>query len=223
MADHKNQHFVPKAHLRRFVENGGNSISLANIKNGKRIRGAPIKSQCSRPYFYGKDLVLEKNLQDVEGLYDQVVRDLEAEGKSSEENLKTLLLLSLMQFMRAKAMIDSSLQSQKEVFDVAFERDPRQRPANMSTEKAAAQAIGMVKSSWPYYQDLALTLLVNESRYHFFTSDNPSCRFNKFLFNKYGPDFSWGTGSAGACFLMPLTERFALFAYDSDVYAPLNN
>lgn len=55
MAFNKNQHFVPKVHLRPFSLDGENlSISLINLRQMKPIPNAPVKNQCSSDYFYGK-------------------------------------------------------------------------------------------------------------------------------------------------------------------------
>lgn len=63
MSANKNQHYVPQVYLRAFSEdNNGKSISVFLIEAEKEIQRAPIKSQCSSDYFYGEDLVLEKNL-----------------------------------------------------------------------------------------------------------------------------------------------------------------
>ena len=64
MASHKNQHFFPRVFLRAFSQNGlGRAINLYNIDARRGIENAPLKSQCSKSYFYGEDLTLERILQ----------------------------------------------------------------------------------------------------------------------------------------------------------------
>jgi hypothetical protein len=75
MAAHKNQHFVPKVHLRPFSTDADqNAISLFNVKSGQAIHTAPIKHQCAKNYFYGKDGVLESLFVEIEGKYAEGVR-----------------------------------------------------------------------------------------------------------------------------------------------------
>src|SRR5262249_5330903 len=74
MPQNKLQHYVPKCHLRPFcLDSGGSAINLYNIARDRLIEGAPIKGQCARDYFYGKDRVLERALQEPEGAYAAIV------------------------------------------------------------------------------------------------------------------------------------------------------
>src|SRR3546814_20350580 len=78
MAFNKNQHFVPKVHLRPFSLDGENlAISLINLRQMKPIPNAPVKNQCSSDYFYGRDPKLESAINFVENNYGEVVRLLE--------------------------------------------------------------------------------------------------------------------------------------------------
>ena len=52
MADNKNQHYVPRVHLKPFTLDGeGLAINLLNIDRMKPISNAPVKNQCSGDYF----------------------------------------------------------------------------------------------------------------------------------------------------------------------------
>ena len=78
MAFNKNQHFVPKVHLRPFTLDGENmAINLINLTRLAAIENAPVKNQCSRDYFYGKDPKLERAVNFIENHYGDVVRMLE--------------------------------------------------------------------------------------------------------------------------------------------------
>ncbi|WP_107355944.1 DUF4238 domain-containing protein [Rhodopseudomonas palustris] len=68
MPDNKNQHYVPRCLLKPFTLNGdGRSINVFNMARERSIANAPVKSQCSRDYFYGRDdLRSEKVLADLE-------------------------------------------------------------------------------------------------------------------------------------------------------------
>src|SRR5580698_8291171 len=72
----KNQHFVPRCYLRQFAPGRSDKIiNLYNIERDRFIEGAPIKSQCSGDYFYGKDPTLEEGIQMVEGAYSSAVKE----------------------------------------------------------------------------------------------------------------------------------------------------
>lgn len=56
MADNKNQHFVPKGHLKPFsVDGEGKAIHLFNVDAGRAIPNAAVRKQCSHDYLYGRD------------------------------------------------------------------------------------------------------------------------------------------------------------------------
>lgn len=68
MADNKNQHFVPKAHLKPFsVDGEGKAIHLFNLDAGRAIPNAAVRKQCSHDYLYGRDAQLERAIQTIEG------------------------------------------------------------------------------------------------------------------------------------------------------------
>lgn len=76
MAEKKNQHYVPRRYLRNFLPGEKKAICLYNLPSKKARSNASIKHQCSVPYFYGKDLVIENALQDLEGEVARIIRDI---------------------------------------------------------------------------------------------------------------------------------------------------
>jgi hypothetical protein len=60
MPANKSHHYVPKLYLRNFTSaENSKSISLYNIEKNRLVLRAPIKGQCCRDYFYGKDPATE--------------------------------------------------------------------------------------------------------------------------------------------------------------------
>jgi hypothetical protein len=81
MADNKNQHFVPRIHLRPFTVNGdGLAINLFNLDRMKAIPNAPVRNQCSGDYFYGQNKLLENAINFIEDPYGPIVRHLSEGG-----------------------------------------------------------------------------------------------------------------------------------------------
>lgn len=104
MVDRKNQHFVPRALLRPWTKNGANkSISLFNHRSGRGIPAAPVKNQCSRDYFYGRDLRLETWLGRGEGMFADAVRYLPTTDISqSAASLEILRDFAYLQSIRTE-------------------------------------------------------------------------------------------------------------------------
>ena len=73
MSEKKNQHYVPKMHLRNFsVNNNRKIIGLFNFASNKFVGDkAPIESQSSENWYYGKDLKLENALEKIEAKTQQ--------------------------------------------------------------------------------------------------------------------------------------------------------
>ena len=74
----KNNHFVTAELLaREFRSLSDKQVALYNIKSGKTIPGAPIRSQCSRDYFYTKDRRFEDEFGRMEGRQAALLNQLE--------------------------------------------------------------------------------------------------------------------------------------------------
>jgi hypothetical protein len=74
----KNNHFVPRSYLRRFCSASERQIGLYNIRSDREIEGAPIKSQCSRDYFYTKDPAHEDRFSEIEAEQVRLLNEIVA-------------------------------------------------------------------------------------------------------------------------------------------------
>jgi hypothetical protein len=72
----KNNHFVPRSYLRRFCSGSDRQIELYNLKSGRTVEAAPIKTQCSRDYFYTKNPIFEENFNKIEGKQERMLSDI---------------------------------------------------------------------------------------------------------------------------------------------------
>jgi hypothetical protein len=72
----KNNHFVPRSYLQRFCSGSDRQIALYNLKSGRTVEAAPIKSQCSRDYFYTKNPIFEQNFSKIEGEQKRLLSDI---------------------------------------------------------------------------------------------------------------------------------------------------
>jgi hypothetical protein len=94
MPSQKNQHYVPRCALRPFsLDTEGRAINTYILAKQRPVQNAPLKSQCSQDYFYGKDLKAEKALGNLEGHYAQVLSLLTQGNNLSAADEDWLLFL----------------------------------------------------------------------------------------------------------------------------------
>lgn len=216
MAELKNQHFVPKVHLRAFSDaNDGEKrmINLIHISSGRAISRASISDQCAKHYFYGKDLHLERALSDLEGTYAEVIRDVEA-GARSGTSLRFLRDWTFLQYQRTDAARRRSKELHAQM-DAAI--GDSSWKVDTSDKALVALAIQMFTETVGAIEDLKTVIIVNKTDTDFITSDEPAIIFNKWLHQKQNLD-TFGLGNSGLCIYMPLTPRFGVLSYDSNVY-----
>src|SRR5205823_6356153 len=122
MPSHKNQHFVPRCHLKPFTDGArGAAINVFNITSDRGIRNAPVKSQCSKHYFYGRDLEVEKILQEIEGRYSRFIQDITGTGyklKPSDSLLAKRFMF--LQHSRTEMAMRRRAQSFADMQDAVF-------------------------------------------------------------------------------------------------------
>jgi hypothetical protein len=220
MADNKNQHFVPRTHLKPFTLNGeGLAINLFNMKGMKAIPNAPAKNQCSKDYFYGQDPQLERAVQFIEGHYGNAVRHL-ADGGTVRPGVDIVLRRYVYhQFLRTEAAAQASAAMMLAMTDLPGSDFPAPtfgEAVKIATEQAMlhyAEAMGIV-------DDLKMCIVRNATDLPFVTSDNPAVLTNRLHYQRPTPGKrAFGVKTAGALFFLPLTPSlFALF-YDGAVYS----
>lgn len=219
MATNKNQHFVPRCHLRPFTINEGDAaINVFNLDRERFFPNAPVKNQCSGDYFYGKDERLESAIRLVEAGYGSVLRDLRSPARSVNEWHKTVLRrFWLLQYLRTEAASRRSMEMAVEFDAVAgtevmsFKFDIKK--AVHLAMRTYADIIGAV-------DDVKVCLIRNRTRIPFITSDDPAVLTNRwYLEDKRIHGRSFGLQSSGFVALLPLTPRLIFVAYDGDVYS----
>jgi Protein of unknown function (DUF4238) len=219
MATNKNQHFVPRCHLRPFTKDeGGAAINVFNLDRQRFIANAPVKSQCSGDYFYGKDQLLEKAIQTVEGAYGAVLRSVRQPGCQITEGHKTVLRqFWLLQYLRTEAASRRAVEMAAETDKVAgtdsfsFRFDIRQ---------AVQLAMRVYAEMMSVVDDLKVCVVRNRSAVPLVTSDDPAVLTNRwYLEDRRIVGRSFGLQASGLLALLPLTPRLMCVIYDGDVYS----
>lgn len=222
MSKHKSQHFVPRCYLRNFTNDVcSKKISLFNIIKDISVEGAPIKSQCAKPYFYGHD-EFELVLGEIESKYDEYVtrgflKDFNNIIDGFDDFIKFFLLI---QFGRTEAQalkMKSFYALAAELANLPKDYPDRLGLLGVEGHQIARDGIYFALKMQDSVNDLNISYLINNSDTKIITSDDPVVLTNRLYLQKlkFG---NFGVGSAGAIFYMPISPKFAVIMYDSDVY-----
>lgn len=216
MAELKNQHFVPRVHLKNFSDDPGvdkRMINMINVSRDKAIEGASISGQCSKSYFYGPDLRMEKAIGTLEGQYAEIIRQIES-GETATGTVR--LLLPWVHFQHVRT--DSARKRLKTFHDQMRDAiDDANLHWDVTDEELIHDAISLFFRSTDRLADLKVLIIKNGSRRDFVTSDAPAVMFSKWLHQTKSID-CYGLYSSGLCLYTPLSPRSAFLAYDSNVY-----
>jgi uncharacterized protein DUF4238 len=187
----KNNHFVPRSYLVRFKSASEKQVGLFNLKSDLIVETAPIKSQCSRDYFYTKNPVFENEFTNLEGeqirLFSKIIDGKYVPERDSRDHHA---LLNLIMFQAGRTATTADHQDHlanefgKAMMRKQFEKDGRDDmlayldKITISMPDGIIDAIGQHLSMYPLIGDLDVTLFVNESSEEFLTSDHPVAQCN---------------------------------------------
>lgn len=223
MADNKNQHYVPRCHFKPFSLNGdGLAINLYSHALARAVPNAPIRGQCAKSYFYGRDLQLERILQSIEGDYASIVKKILDTGGiltlDERESLKNFAFLQMNRTEAATKKRALAVTALDELAHRGFENS-RREIMNTSHDKMLIDTMATYLDVKDTIADLEVALLYNMTDANFITSDDPAMMLNKVFAQRLGGRPS-GTVSTGAQLIMPISSKFYLICYDPAAYIP---
>jgi hypothetical protein len=226
----KNNHFVPRSYLVRFASKSERQVGLYNLKSGRIIDVAPIRSQCARDYFYTKNPAFEEALSRFEAsqkkLFNKIIEDnwLPAPESLEHHELMSLIMLQAGRTVTAAAHDDHILNEfGKAVLRKQLEKDERNDLLELLPEVRLKVPHGVIEAMarhlpmYPLLGDLEMTLFVNECKEDFITSDHPIALCNN-LPASASRGANIGYSSRGLIILFPLSPRILLFLSDREVY-----
>jgi hypothetical protein len=219
LSDNKNQHFVPRCHFRPFtLAEKGKALNLYNMKQDQCVPNAPVKGQCSRDFFYGEDLKLEKSLQAIEGIYATIIRYLQGGSVPDDGQIWSLRAFAYLQHRRTQAAVDDARIMREGVASQAYSGSEHLRPRLDFSHKAMmVAAMKLYLTTHTYIDDLKCAVGVNTTDMGFVTSDDPVALTNRFFHQRLKNNV-YGIANSGALIYMPLTPRHVLICWDPWCY-----
>ncbi len=220
MPNNKNQHYVPRCLLKPFTLNReGLAINVFNISRRRAIPNAPVKSQCSQDYFYGRDdLRAEKLLANLEGEFTTVLGKLQSGSSADEKDKYWLKLFALIQWRRTAAQLAEMRRYWESMHNAAYAPYPAQKPKDgLSDHDLMMISMQAGVEGIKYIEDLKVSIFRNLSSLEFIISDNPSVLTNRLHLQRWKQN-RFGMSSSGAILSMPLSPELSFVAYDGAAY-----
>jgi Protein of unknown function (DUF4238) len=227
----KNNHFVPRSYLVRFRSASDKQVGLYNLKSGLIVETAPIKSQCSRDYFYTKNPIFESQFAKIEGLHKQLLKKIVDEAYVPQlETPDHHTLLALIMFQAGRTATTAAHQDHlanqfgKAIMRKSFERDGNKEMleyldrVNISMPDGVIDAIGQHLAMYPLIGDLEVTPFENHSKEDFLTSDHPVALCNNLPAQSSPFGANVGFASRGLLILLPLSPHYLFLLSDPEVY-----
>lgn len=228
MADGKNQHFVPQFYLRYFSCADSNKLVCTfHLPSGRYAPHAKIRDHACDDYFYGKDGV-EEALQKFESTVAPTIAGIIASERlpewQSQEHKDLALFVTLQRGRTAEAAAKGNEVMEKMMQALATQgvQSLPDRTKDVGTiagfDSTPRMLLHMAVTHLCAALDLRYRLVRNNTSRPFITSDHPVVAYNQF-YEANVPGFSdTGLQSRGLQLFFPLSPRYLLILYDSDVY-----
>lgn len=223
MAENKKQHYVPQFYM-KFFSNDKIKINMFNLKREIKITDISLKRQCYKDYYYGEDLVLERNLSTWEGLWNKILSDISS--KDNPPNINTpeyfmFIFFILIQNSRTKYSVDSLIELiesiSKEIFDSKNVKKEEFIKQELGIDNVPEYYMSIAVDSYPFLLDLKCKILKNHTSTEFIISDNPIVFYNQLMsFRKTINNV--GTSNKGLQIFFPISPDTSILLYDKDVY-----
>jgi hypothetical protein len=226
----KNNHFVPKSYLKRFRSISDEQVALFNLKSGRTVERAPVKSQCARDYFYTKNPAFEDQFMVLEGkqgaLFDQIAEPKRLPQAGSDDHHA---LLSLIMFQSGRTVTAANQQDHlanefgKAVLQKHLEKEGHKDllaflpQLKISVNDGVIDAIAQHLVMYPLIGDMNVTLFENLTGEDFVTSDHPVTLCNN-LPASAPHGANTGFASRGLIIMFPISPHVLLFLSDAEVY-----
>ncbi len=226
MACNKNQHFVPQFLLRNFaIDDEKRRVNAYAIDAERLISGASIRDQCSKDYFYSKDLEIENILTDSEAFASPIICEMLKSNSlpifRSEQHYKMIIFFLLLG-SRTQYAEEENDELINKMYKLILSKHPEHKgdvdKMRFVQKHSVLQSLLAALESIELAMDLKYKLLFNKTSLPFIICDNPITKYNILL--EYKKSISSGTGIMCKGFIMmcPISPIYQLLFYDSNAY-----
>ena len=223
--ENKKQHYVPQFYLRNFgLDHHKGSINLCLKKDGKIIENAEIRNQAYKNYFYGQDQELEKEFAKFEDIVSKIIRQIIGNKKitQSASELLWIRYFTFFQYQRTLKQADDTNDFINSTIHSIADRDDsikdKVKDLVFGYDKPILFSLKILQKILPETLDLAVKIVINNSKWPFLTSDHPVVLYNQFLERKGKQGGHTGLKTKGLQVFFPLSPRVLLMYYDRNVY-----
>ena len=203
-------------------------MGVFNIAKRKLIPVASIADQASKPWFYGKDLTVERGLQHIESTIAPVLQQLAAGGAVPERRSDHHFAISIFVMLQRErtAAADRGMRYVTDQLGKAYLRHKTDDPEmlkyldqiTLSVDGQLQDAMNQAMSFGPMLWDMKLVILENRSPLPFIASDAPVAVHNQW-FEPVTITSALGYANAGLQVILPLGPWRALLIYDETTYS----
>ncbi|RJX48223.1 hypothetical protein C6380_25695 [Pseudomonas syringae pv. actinidiae] len=231
-AGYANQHYVPRLLLKRFTGPDEINIGLMNALSGEIKPSVPYKPQCAKYYFYGKDLLIEKELGKIENEVRKIIREISSISDPHIERFSRahmlLTIFSVYQYVRTEKALKLVEEVIAKSFSIIKDQTKPQLMLKLAEEANGALSerelsefcdslsISITNPHFTLFEtankiirpsmQLEMKLLINNTNTPFLISDNPLIYMND------------GNEDCFYRMLLPLTPNLLIAFYDGKKY-----
>jgi hypothetical protein len=221
----KNQHFVPKLHLKQFCTN--NLINSYDMITKVFRKDIPYESQCQKAYLYGNNLAIENALGPIENHAANIISTiLSSKSIPAKPTAEYNALLTYVLFQNCRTLY--AREGQQKLLTHFFQSFVKPQMVARGISESDLDGVDMVftapfnnllkqaATAIPLLYDLDCSILINKSSVDFITSDNPCFVINTYTANAPG---SIGWAKIGVEIIIPASPDLLIVWADPNVYS----
>lgn len=214
MGSRKEHHFLPRFYLKHFsIGQKDVHVRLYNINTSFYFDHAAISDQAKKKYLYGKDDIMESQLEELEGQSASVIKAIIEEDKLPSSPADLLQLGKFILYQQARTVRNGQVMN--DMFNslsqgMFGEETPE-------SEMTITEMLQLMGKRLPYLAHLDYKLLVNDTPTPFITSDNPVILYNQMMESKRHPTpGAWA--NMGLQVFFPISPDHLVYIHDSYNY-----